>query len=88
MHQINRVQWSPVVPIALLIDGVRHTVHLKLEGASPGRSVKDRTAEALLDDLEQHGCLRPRAPSAPPSSAPRPGPGGKPPDMAGSDADD
>ena len=59
MHQINRVQWSPVVPIALLIDGVRHTVHLKLEGATPGRSVKDRTAEALLDDLEQRGCLRP-----------------------------
>jgi 2,3-diaminopropionate biosynthesis protein SbnA len=57
MHQIKAVHWSPVVPISLVIDGVCRIVHLKLEGATPGRSVKDRTAEALLEDLEQRGCL-------------------------------
>jgi 2,3-diaminopropionate biosynthesis protein SbnA len=57
MPLIKAVQWSPVVPITLLIDGVDRTVQLKLEGANPGRSVKDRTAGALLDNLEQRGCL-------------------------------
>jgi len=57
MQQSTGVPWTPVVTISLSIGGVRRTVHLKLEGATPGRSVKDRTAQALLDDLETRGLL-------------------------------
>src|SRR4029450_6744437 len=57
MQQSTGVPWTPVVAISLSIGGVRRTVHLKLEGATPGRSVKDRTAQAVLDDLETRGPL-------------------------------
>ena len=43
---------TPLQPIDLEIHGVVHQVHLKLEGANPGGSIKDRTAYALVRDLE------------------------------------
>lgn len=48
---------TPIVPIALTIHGRTRTVHLKLEGANPCGSLKDRTAASLVDDLEQRGVL-------------------------------
>jgi N-(2-amino-2-carboxyethyl)-L-glutamate synthase len=49
---------TPLVPVRLVVAGALRTIHLKLEGANPGGSLKDRTAAALVDDLEQRGELR------------------------------
>ncbi len=49
---------TPIARIALTIHGRTRTVHLKLEGANPCGSLKDRTAASLVDDLEQRGLLR------------------------------
>lgn len=48
---------TPLAPIALSIHGRRRVVRLKLEGANPCGSLKDRTAQSLIDELEQHGAL-------------------------------
>ena len=48
---------TPLLPVVLLIDGRWRTVHLKLEGANPFGSVKDRTALSLVSDLEDRGLL-------------------------------
>ena len=48
---------TPLQPIDLEIHGVVHRVHLKLEGANPGGSIKDRTAFALIRDLEYRKVL-------------------------------
>jgi len=48
---------TPLQPIDLDINGVVHRVHLKLEGANPGGSIKDRTAFALIRDLEYRKVL-------------------------------
>jgi 2,3-diaminopropionate biosynthesis protein SbnA len=48
---------TPISPITLLIDGRWRIVHLKLEGANPFGSMKDRTALALITDLEDRGRL-------------------------------
>jgi cysteine synthase len=50
---------TPLVPIALRIDGRARTVQLKLEGTNPCGSLKDRTAQSLIDDLERRGRLEP-----------------------------
>jgi 2,3-diaminopropionate biosynthesis protein SbnA len=50
---------TPLVPVRLRVAGVLRTIHLKLEGANPGGSLKDRTATALVDDLEARGALGP-----------------------------
>jgi N-(2-amino-2-carboxyethyl)-L-glutamate synthase len=50
---------TPLVPVRLVVAGVVRTIHLKLEGANPGGSLKDRTAAALVDDLEERGALGP-----------------------------
>jgi 2,3-diaminopropionate biosynthesis protein SbnA len=52
---------TPIVSVALLLDGRWRTVHLKLESANPFGSVKDRTALALVSDLEKRGLLTPRS---------------------------
>lgn len=49
---------TPLAQIVLTIRGRKHVVHLKLEGANPYGSLKDRTAASLLEDLEQRGLLR------------------------------
>jgi cysteine synthase A len=50
---------TPIVDVALSIDGVRRVVGLKLEGHNPGGSIKARTAAALVDSLETAGRLCP-----------------------------
>jgi 2,3-diaminopropionate biosynthesis protein SbnA len=54
---MRQVGHTPLRPIALRINGRPRTVHLKLEAANPCGSLKDRTAQSLLDDLEQRGLL-------------------------------
>ncbi len=54
VHQIGN---TPVEQIYFVIDGKVRKVHLKLEGANPAGSVKDRTGYALLQDLEHRNLL-------------------------------
>jgi N-(2-amino-2-carboxyethyl)-L-glutamate synthase len=54
---MNRPGDTPIARIALTIRGRTRTVHLKLEGANPCGSLKDRTAASLVDDLERRGLL-------------------------------
>ena len=54
---MTQVGNTPLAPIALCIHGRRRVVHLKLEGANPCGSLKDRTAQSLIDELEQRGAL-------------------------------
>ncbi|HEU5379701.1 MAG TPA: 2,3-diaminopropionate biosynthesis protein SbnA [Ktedonobacteraceae bacterium] len=46
---------TPVERVSLLINGVKRTIHLKLEGANPTGSAKDRTAKGLMQALEAQG---------------------------------
>jgi 2,3-diaminopropionate biosynthesis protein SbnA len=55
---MRRAGGTPIVAITMTIEGRQHTVRLKLEGANPSGSVKDRTAAALIDDLERRALLR------------------------------
>ena len=48
---------TPLALISLVVRGTVHPVRLKLEGANPCGSLKDRTAEGLIDDLERRGAL-------------------------------
>lgn len=48
---------TPVAKITFTVRGRRRLVHLKLEGANPCGSLKDRTAASLIADLEQRGAL-------------------------------
>jgi N-(2-amino-2-carboxyethyl)-L-glutamate synthase len=48
---------TPLVPVRLAVGGALRTVQLKLEGENPGGSLKDRTAAALVNDLEARGEL-------------------------------
>ncbi|RDI73919.1 Cysteine synthase [Gaiella occulta] len=50
---------TPVVPVELTVRGRGRTVYLKLEGANPYGSLKDRTAASLVDGLERRGALEP-----------------------------
>ena len=48
---------TPLAEIALVVRGTPLPVQLKLEGANPCGSIKDRTAEGLMDDLERREVL-------------------------------
>ncbi|HLG78637.1 MAG TPA: 2,3-diaminopropionate biosynthesis protein SbnA [Ktedonobacteraceae bacterium] len=48
---------TPLKPIQLRVDGRPHTLHLKLEGANPTGSAKDRTGKSLIETLEAQGRL-------------------------------
>ena len=50
---------TPLTEIALVVRGRALPVQLKLEGANPCGSIKDRTAEGLIDDLERRDALTP-----------------------------
>jgi len=50
---------TPLVPIELTVGRRPRPVYLKLEGANPCGSLKDRTATSLIDDLERRGALEP-----------------------------
>ncbi len=55
---LDQIGNTPLEPIYLVIDGNIRKIYLKLEGANPAGSVKDRTGYALVNDLEQRGLLR------------------------------
>jgi len=48
---------TPMKTISLLIRGAWRTIRLKLEGCNPAGSSKDRTAQALIADLDSRGLL-------------------------------
>jgi len=48
---------TPMRDISLLIRGVWRTISLKLESCNPSGSSKDRTAQALVADIERRGML-------------------------------
>jgi N-(2-amino-2-carboxyethyl)-L-glutamate synthase len=50
---------TSIAHIELQINGQWRDVWLKLEGENPGGSIKDRTAEALMDSLDRDGRLKP-----------------------------
>jgi N-(2-amino-2-carboxyethyl)-L-glutamate synthase len=50
---------TPIVCVTLTVRGRERLVRLKLEGANPFGSVKDRTAACLVDDFERRGVLGP-----------------------------
>ena len=59
MHRlIDQIGNTPIEPIYFVIEGRIRKVHLKLEGANPAGSVKDRTGYALVQSLEHSGLLR------------------------------
>lgn len=59
MHRlVDQIGNTPVKPIYFVIEGMVRKVHLKLEGANPAGSVKDRTGYALVQNLEHRGLLR------------------------------
>jgi cysteine synthase A len=49
---------TPLVALSLVIEGRKRRVYLKLEGANPTGSMKDRTGYALMRDLKERGRLR------------------------------
>lgn len=48
---------TPLIALSLLIEGRKRRVYLKLEGANPTGSMKDRTGYALMRDLKERGRL-------------------------------
>lgn len=55
---VDHIGNTPIELVYLVIDGRVRKVHLKLEGANPAGSVKDRTGFALVQDLQTRGLLR------------------------------
>src|SRR5215469_12243485 len=56
IHQIGH---TPLESLSFEIQGTLRKVHLKLEGANPTGSVKDRTGYGLIQSLEERGKLQP-----------------------------
>jgi 2,3-diaminopropionate biosynthesis protein SbnA len=54
---VDMIGNTPLEPVYFVIDGKVRKVYLKLEGANPAGSVKDRTGYALVQDLENRGLL-------------------------------
>lgn len=50
---------TPMESIYLVFDGRPRKIHLKMESQNPTGSVKDRTANGLIQSLEAHGRLHP-----------------------------
>ncbi|MHB1597827.1 MAG: PLP-dependent cysteine synthase family protein [Acidimicrobiales bacterium] len=59
---------TPVVDVSALSPNPSVRLLVKLEGANPGGSVKDRVALSLVEDAERHGVLSPGATLIEPSS--------------------
>lgn len=58
-RDVARIGRTPLVPVRLRVAGRWREVGLKLEQFNPGGSVKDRTAYALVADMEDRGLLGP-----------------------------
>jgi len=50
---------TPMVRLTRVVEPAMAEVWVKLEGANPGGSIKDRTALGLIDDAESRGVLHP-----------------------------
>jgi cysteine synthase B len=50
---------TPIVDVSALSPNPRVRILAKLEGWNPGGSVKDRAAQAMIDEAEKHGELQP-----------------------------
>lgn len=50
---------TPLVRLSRVVPEGAGEVWVKVEGANPGGSIKDRTARAMIDDAEARGLLRP-----------------------------
>ncbi len=50
---------TPVVRLQRVVEPGMSEIWMKLEGANPGGSIKDRTAFAMIVDAEQRGVLKP-----------------------------
>jgi len=59
---------TPTVRLERVVEPGMAEVWVKLEGANPGGSIKDRTARALILDAEEKGLLRPGATLVEPTS--------------------
>src|SRR5579863_838941 len=59
---------TPMVDVSPLSPNAGVRIVVKLEGANPGGSVKDRIARCLVEDAEQHGLLSPGATLIEPTS--------------------
>ena len=49
---LAKVGNTPITPVQVNINGDSRTIYLKLEGHNPAGSSKDRTARALIEDME------------------------------------
>lgn len=58
---LDHIGWTPLVPLRRIAAGLPVPVLAKCEHLSPGGSVKDRLALAIVDDAERRGVLRPGA---------------------------
>lgn len=54
---VEKIGHTPLLPLSLKVAGKAHKVYLKLEGANPSGSVKDRTAYSLIRDLERKNLI-------------------------------
>jgi cysteine synthase A len=58
-HAYGLIGCTPVVRLNRVVPKGSATVHVKLESANPGGSVKDRIALAMIEDAETRGFLNP-----------------------------
>ncbi|MCL6525494.1 cysteine synthase A [Meiothermus granaticius] len=59
MHVENVIGKTPMVRLYKVVEPGMAEVWVKLEGANPGGSIKDRTAWYLIKDAEERGLLKP-----------------------------
>ena len=56
---LDLVGWTPLVRLHKVVDGSRTPVYGKCEFMNPGGSVKDRIGQAMIEDAERQGLLKP-----------------------------
>ena len=56
---LDLVGWTPLVRLNRVVDGCRTPVYGKCEFMNPGGSVKDRIGQAMIEDAERSGALKP-----------------------------
>ncbi len=58
-NPLGQIGNTPLVRLSRLTDPESATVWGKMEGTNPGGSVKDRIAQAMIEQAEKDGCIRP-----------------------------
>ena len=56
---LELVGGTPLVRLHRVVDGARTPVYGKCEFMNPGGSVKDRIGQAMIEDAERKGLLKP-----------------------------